>query len=86
MPEKFVLQHQGHRYEVERGAPRRAAATGGGAPVGTDSWYITLNLAAVTSLPVEPGETRAALRARIHRWLDEHPQPLGRDGIWLGGG
>jgi hypothetical protein len=86
MGERFTLQHGGRRYEVERGQPRRQAATGGGAPVGTDNWYITLNLAAVTSLPVEPGETRADLRARIHRWLDEHATPLGGDGIWLGGG
>jgi hypothetical protein len=40
----------------------------------------------VTSLTAEPGETRAALRARIHRWLDEHPEPLGGEGIYLGGG
>lgn len=86
MTDKFTLQHGGQRYDVERGQPRREAATGGGAPVGADSWYVTLNLAAVTSLPAEPGETRNALRARIHRWLDDHPQPLGGEGIWLGGG
>jgi hypothetical protein len=86
MAEKFMLQHHGRRYEVERGQPRRQAATGGGAPVGTDTWYVTLNLAAVTSLPAEPGETRAALRARILRWLDEHPETLGGEGIYLGGG
>ena len=54
--------------------------------MGTDSWYITLNLAAVTSLPAEPEESRTALRARIRRWLDEHPEPLGGEGIYLGGG
>ena len=86
MAEKFTLQHRGRRYEVERGQPRRQSATGGGAPVGTDTWYVTLNLAAVTSLGAEPGETRAALRARIHRWLDDHPDPLGGEGIYLGGG
>ena len=86
MAEKFTLQHRGRRYEVERGQPRRQAATGGGAPVGTDTWYVTLNLAAVTGVGAEPGETRAALRARIHRWLDEHPDPLGGEGIYLGGG
>jgi hypothetical protein len=85
MQEKFILQHGGRRYAVERGRPHREAATGGGAPVGTDRWYITLNLAAVTNLPAQPGETRGALRARIHRWLDEHPRPLG-DEIYLGGG
>ncbi len=86
MPDKFTLQHNGHPYEVERGQPRREAATGGGAPVGTDSWYITLNLAAVTSLPAEPGETQEALHARIHAWLDDHPEPHGGEGIYLGGG
>lgn len=86
MGEKFVLQHADRHYTVERGQPRHEAATGGGAPVGADRWYISLNLAAVTSLVAEPGETRAALRARIHRWLDEHPEPLGGDGIYLGGG
>jgi hypothetical protein len=84
--EKFTLQHNGRDYEVERGATRREAATGGGAPVGPDRWYITLNLAAVTSLPAEDGESRPALMARIHRWLDEHPEPLSGEGIFLGGG
>jgi len=86
MAEKFTLQHRGRRYEVERGEPRRQAATGGGAPVGTDRWYLTVSLAAVTSFSAEPGETREALRARIHRWLDEHPETLGGEGIYLGGG
>ena len=81
MTEKFTLQHGGRRYEVERGEPRRQAATGGGAPANADRWYVTLSLAAVTSLPAEPGETRETLRARIHRWLDEHPEPLGGEGI-----
>jgi hypothetical protein len=85
-PEKFVLQHGGRRYTVERGLPRHEAATGGGAPVGADQWYITLNLAAVTSLPAEPGESRAALRARIHRWIAQQREPLGGEGIYLGGG
>jgi len=87
MPEKFTLQHKGQRYEVERGEPRREAATGGGAPVGADRWYITLSLAAVTWLPDVPGESRGELRARIRRWLEEHPEPHGGgDGIYLGGG
>ena len=86
MAERFVLEYRGRRYEVERGEPRRRAAKGGGAPVGRDTWYVTSNLAAVTSLPAVDGESRAALRARIRRWLDEHPEPLGGDGIWLGGG
>jgi hypothetical protein len=86
MAEKFTLQHRGRRYEVERGQPRRQAATGGGAPVGTDTWYVTINLAAVTSFTAEPGETRTDIRARIHHWLDEHRDPLGGEGIYLGGG
>ena len=86
MAEKFELEHGGQKYTVERGEPRHEAAIGGGAPVGTDSWYIKLNLAAVTSLQAVPDEGRAALEARIHRWLDEHPEPLGGAGIVLGGG
>lgn len=86
MENKFTFEHQGRRYTVERGEPRREAATGGGAPVGSDRWYITLDLAAVTSLPAEPDETLPALQTRIRRWLDEHPEPLGREGIYLGGG
>jgi hypothetical protein len=54
--------------------------------VDADRWYLTLGLAAVTSFAAEPGETREGLRARIHRWLDEHPEPLGGEGIYLGGG
>jgi hypothetical protein len=86
MAEKFTLQHHGRRYEVERGQPRRQAATGGGAPVDAGRWYVTLSLAAVTSFPAESGETRAALRARIHQWLDDQREPLGGEGIYLGGG
>ena len=86
MAEKFTLVHQGLEYEVERGEHRREAAEGGGAPVGTDTWYVTLNLAAVTGVPAEPGEPRAAVEDRIRRWLDEHPQLLDGEGIYLGGG
>jgi hypothetical protein len=86
MAERFTLEHKGRRYEVERGEARRPAATGGGAPVGSDTWYVTINLAAVTSLPAEPGETREAVEPRIRRWLDEHSEPLGGEGIYLGGG
>jgi hypothetical protein len=86
MSERFELEHRGLRYDVERGEPRREAATGGGAPVGTGRWDITLNLAAVTSLPAIPGESREALRARVERWLDDHPEPHGGEGIVLGGG
>lgn len=86
MPDKFTLEHDGRRYEIERGEPHREAATGGGAPVGTGSWFVTLNLAAVTSLPAEPGESRETFEARLRRWLDEHPTPLGGEGIYLGGG
>ncbi|MBA3496513.1 MAG: hypothetical protein M3Q93_11755 [Gemmatimonadota bacterium] len=86
MTERFTLEYNGRTYEVERGEPRRAAATGGGAPVGTDRWYITHNLAAVACLNAEPDESRPALVARIEQWLDEHPEPYGGEGIFLGGG
>jgi hypothetical protein len=86
MRDKFVLQHRGKRYRVERGQPRSSAAQGGGAPSGSDRWYISLNLAAITSLPAEPGETEAGLRARIREWLDANPRVQESDEIFLGGG
>lgn len=86
MEDKLELEYRGKRYTVERGKAAGSAATGGGSPVGTDQWYVSLNLAAVTCLPVEAGETEAGLRARIVAWLAAHPELQDRDEIYLGGG
>jgi hypothetical protein len=86
MEDKLELEYRGKRYTVERGQAAKTAATGGGSPVGADQWYVTLSLAAITSLPFEPGETEAALRSRVVAWLDAHPELEGRDEIYLGGG
>jgi hypothetical protein len=86
MLEKFVLQYQDKRYNVERGHPAGSAAAGGGAPSGPDRWYITLGGAAITSLEHHPGETEESLRTRIRQWLADHPDLQSRDQIHLGGG
>jgi hypothetical protein len=86
MGERFVLQYQGKRYSVERGQPAGTAAQGGGAPSGPDRWYLTLGGTAITSLEHQPDETHALLRARIRRWLAEHPELQTRDQLHLGGG
>jgi hypothetical protein len=86
MRERFTLQHRGKRYTVERGQASRAAAEGGGAPVDAAQWYVTLGGTAVTALPAEPEETGSALRARIRRWLDSHPELEDRGQIHLAGG
>jgi len=86
MREKFVLQYRGKRYTVERGQPVGAAAQGGGAPAGPQRWYVTLGGTAITKVEHQPGETEAVLRARIRRWLAEHPDLQTRDQIHLGGG
>jgi hypothetical protein len=86
MDDKLELEYRGKRYTVERGKAAGAAATGGGSPVGTGQWYVSLNLAAITSLPVEAGEDEAGLRARVVAWLAAHPEMQGGDEIYLGGG
>jgi hypothetical protein len=86
MRETFTLQHRGKRYTVERGQAPRTAAQGGGAPVDSARWYLTLAGTALAALEAEPGETDAALRMRIRQWLDAHPELQDRDQIHLAGG
>jgi hypothetical protein len=86
MTQRFTLEFAGRSYTVERGATPAGAAQGGGAPAGRDSWYLTLGPKAVTSLEVIPGESDAALRARIREWLKDHPEMPDSEDIILGGG
>jgi hypothetical protein len=84
--ERFELEFEGRRYTVQRGESAEAAAEGGGAPVGRLAWYVTLGPIAITRLAAMPGESDAALRDRIRRWLAEHPEMPGSEDIVLGGG
>jgi hypothetical protein len=84
--DRFELEFEGQRYTVERGEPPSAAARGGGSPVGRDQWYITLGPKAITALDAVPGETDAALEARIRAWLAAHPEMPDRADIVFGGG
>ena len=86
MEERFELEFEGRRYTVQRGESAESAAEGGGAPVGRSSWYISLGPKAITRLPAVAGETDAALRDRIRRWLAENPQMPGSENIVWGGG
>ncbi|HEU4649699.1 MAG TPA: hypothetical protein VFS33_11605 [Gemmatimonadales bacterium] len=86
MRNRFQLQYRGRRYSVERGRTGSAAATGGGAPVDPDRWYITLGGAALTALHVRADESEAALRGRVRQWVDAHPDLLDRDHIHMAGG
>jgi hypothetical protein len=54
--------------------------------VGRRCWYVTLGPKAITSLDVLPDERDDALRARIRRWLDAHPEMPDSEDIVLGGG
>jgi hypothetical protein len=86
MPDRFKLEYGGRGYTVQRGDTPASAAEGGGAPVGRQSWYVTLGPKAITSLEAVPGESEEALRARIRRWLDAHPEMPDNEDIILGGG
>ncbi len=86
MPQRFLLQHAGKHYTVERGKTAPAAARAGGAPVDPERWYITLAGTALTALEAREGESDAALRTRIRKWLDAHPELQDRDQIHLAGG
>jgi hypothetical protein len=84
--ERFNLEFEGREYTVQRGHLPASAAKGGGAPVGRDSWYLTLGPKAITSLDAVPGESDDALRARIRKWLAAHPEMPDSEDIVLGGG
>ncbi len=86
MPDRFKLEYGGREYTVQRGDTPASAAAGGGSPVGRRCWYLTLGAKAITSLEAVPGETDDALRARIRRWLDAHPEMPDSEDIVLGGG
>jgi hypothetical protein len=86
MSDKFSLEFEGREYTVQRGDPPASAATGGGAPVGRHSCYVTLGAKAITNLPAAPGESDDALRARIREWLAAHPEMPDSEDITLGGG
>jgi hypothetical protein len=86
MRDRFTLEFHGREYTVQRGDHPASAAEGGGAPVGRHSWYVTLGPKAITSLDAVPGESEDALRARLRRWLDEHPEMPDSEDIILGGG
>ncbi len=51
-----------------------------------ERWYITLAGTALTALEAREGESDAALRTRIRKWLDAHPELQDRDQIHLAGG
>jgi hypothetical protein len=86
MPDRFKLEFGGREYTIQRGDHPASAAKGGGAPVGRRCWYVTLGPKAITSLDVLPDERDDALRARIRRWLDAHPEMPDSEDIVLGGG
>lgn len=86
MDSRFTLGFQGQEYTVERGQRPGTAAEGGGAPVGRDTWYITLGPKAITSIEALPGESDAGLRQRIREWLAAHPEMPEAPDIVFGGG
>ena len=86
MTDRFELEFEGRNYTVQRGESAASAAEGGGAPVGSRSWYITLGPKAITRLEAIPGEGDDALAARIREWLARHPEMPGSEDIVLGGG
>ena len=86
MSDKITLEFEGRDYTVQRGDPPASAAKGGGAPVGRHSWYVTLGPKAITSLDAISGESDEALRARIRKWLEAHPEMPDSEDIILGGG
>lgn len=49
-------------------------------------WYVTIGGTALTKFPATPMDTEDSVRARVLRWLKEHPDMLDRDQIVLGGG
>ena len=86
MADRFDLEFEGRRYTVQRGERAASAAEGGGAPVGSRSWCITLGPKAITRREAVPGATATDLVARIRRWLAEHPEMPGSEDIVFGGG
>jgi hypothetical protein len=50
------------------------------------TWYVSIAGTALTKLPASPSDTEESVRARVLRWLRDHPEMLDRDQIVLGGG
>lgn len=49
-------------------------------------WHVTIGGTALTKFPATAADTEEVVRARVLRWLREHPDMLDRDQIVLGGG
>ncbi len=76
-----------------RGKRVTAALSGGQTPSGNalpseqaPMWYVTIAGTALTKFPATPSDTRELVGQQVLRWLQEHPDMLDRDQIFLGGG
>ncbi|MGH7508147.1 MAG: hypothetical protein ACREMZ_01585 [Gemmatimonadales bacterium] len=79
------VEHRGK--QISAALSRGQTASGEVLPgEGRDMWYVTIGGTALTKFPATPMDTEDSVRARVLRWLKEHPDMLDRDQIVLGGG
>jgi hypothetical protein len=83
--EQVSVEHQGK--QVTAALSRGQTTSGEILPAGGPAmWYVTIAGTALTKFPATPGDTEESVRARVLKWLAEHPDMLDRDQIVLGGG
>lgn len=83
--DQVSVEHRGKQINValNRGLTSSGEVLPGREPA---MWYVTIGGTALTKLPATSGDTEQSVRARVLRWLEEHPEMLDRDQIILGGG
>lgn len=70
MPSKFTLTYRGTQYDAE---VRPVTPVNEDAAAAPDAWHVVRAGRVVTTIPVEPGESEAAVREKITEWLDAEP-------------
>lgn len=82
---QVTIAHRGKQIVVELN--RGQTASGEELPAqGQPMWHATIAGTALTKFPATSADTEESIRAKVLRWLDEHPDMLDRDQIVLGGG
>jgi hypothetical protein len=83
--ESVSIEHRGKQITAE--LSRGQTASGEVLPAQSPAmWHVTIAGTALTKFPATPTDTEGSIRAKVLRWLAEHPDMLDRDQIVLGGG
>jgi hypothetical protein len=84
MENRLQLHYRDRIYDLELDQGQLTA--GPDSASGTGRWHVTVAGTALTSFAARADDDEAAVRERLRRWIDDHPQMETRDEIHLGGG